>query len=106
MHRSKERVVDRRNFSEAAVAMAIALTASRVRAAAGEATKESADQHHLDVIQKYKHLWDGPKLEIGLLVYPGMFLQDLVGPLTMFEALMKGLSGFLCVRRFTELAVG
>jgi cyclohexyl-isocyanide hydratase len=89
MHWSKERMVDRRTFSEAAVAMAIALTASRVRAAAGEATKESADQHHLDVIQKYKHLWDGPKLEIGMLIYPGMFLQDLVGPLTMFEALMN-----------------
>lgn len=81
--------MDRRSFSEAAVAMAIALAAPRVRAAAGEATKESADQHHLDVIQKYKHLWDGPKLEIGMLVYPGMFLQDLVGPLTMFEALMN-----------------
>ncbi len=81
--------MDRRTFSEAAVAMAIALAAPRVRASAGEATKESADQHHLDVIQKYKHLWDGPKLEIGMLVYPGMFLQDLVGPLTMFEALMN-----------------
>jgi cyclohexyl-isocyanide hydratase len=69
--------------------MAMALAATRVRAAAGEATKESADQHHLAVIQKYKHLWDGPKLEIGMLVYPGMFLQDLVGPLTMFEALMN-----------------
>lgn len=81
--------MDRRSFSEAAVAMAIALATPRVRAAAGEATKESADQHHLAVIQKYKHLWDGPKLEIGMLVYPGMFLQDLVGPLTMFEALMN-----------------
>jgi cyclohexyl-isocyanide hydratase len=89
MHWSKERVMDRRTFSEASVAMAIALTASRAHAAAGDATKESADQHHLDVIQKYKHLWDGPKLEIGMLVYPGMFLQDLVGPLTMFEALMN-----------------
>jgi cyclohexyl-isocyanide hydratase len=81
--------MDRRSFSQAAVAMAMALAATRVRAAAGEATKESADQHHLDVIQKYKHLWDGLKLEIGMLVYPGMFLQDLVGPLTMFEALMN-----------------
>jgi cyclohexyl-isocyanide hydratase len=89
MPQSKEPMMDRRTFSEAAVAMAIALAAPRVRAAAGEATKESADQHHLDVIQKYKHLWDGPKLEIGMLVYPGMFLQDLVGPLTMFEALMN-----------------
>lgn len=81
--------MDRRGFGQAAVAMAMALAAMRVRAAAGEATKESADQHHLNVIQKYKHLWDGPKLEIGMLVYPGMFLQDLVGPLTMFEALMN-----------------
>jgi cyclohexyl-isocyanide hydratase len=81
--------MDRRSFSQAAVAMATALAATRGSAAAGEATKESADQHHLDVIQKYKHLWDGPKLEIGMLVYPGMFLQDLVGPLTMFEALMN-----------------
>lgn len=81
--------MDRRSFSQAAVAIAMALAATRVRAAAGEATKESADQHHLAVIQKYKHLWDGPKLEIGMLVYPGMFLQDLVGPLTMFEALMN-----------------
>jgi cyclohexyl-isocyanide hydratase len=81
--------MDRRNFSQAAAAMALALASGRVRAAAGEATKDSADQHHLDVIQKYRHLWDGPKLEIGMLVYPGMFLQDLVGPLTMFEALMN-----------------
>jgi cyclohexyl-isocyanide hydratase len=89
MAQTEEHTMDRRSFSQAAVAMAMALAATRVRAAAGEATKESADQHHLDVIQKYKHLWDGPKLEIGMLVYPGMFLQDLVGPLTMFEALMN-----------------
>jgi cyclohexyl-isocyanide hydratase len=89
MAQTEEHSMDRRSFSQAAVAIAMALAATRVRAAAGEATKESADQHHLDVIQKYKHLWDGPKLEIGMLVYPGMFLQDLVGPLTMFEALMN-----------------
>jgi cyclohexyl-isocyanide hydratase len=89
MAQTEEHTMDRRSFSQAAVAIAMALAATRVRAAAGEATKESADQHHLDVIQKYKHLWDGPKLEIGMLVYPGMFLQDLVGPLTMFEALMN-----------------
>jgi cyclohexyl-isocyanide hydratase len=89
MAQTEEHTMDRRSFSQAAVAMAMALAATRVRAAAGEATKESADQHHLAVIQKYKHLWDGPKLEIGMLVYPGMFLQDLVGPLTMFEALMN-----------------
>lgn len=81
--------MDRRSFSQAAVVMAVALAATRSRAATGGATKDSAEQHHLDVIEKFRPLWDGPKLEIGLLVYPGMFLQDLVGPLTMFEALMN-----------------
>ncbi len=81
--------MDRRSFSQAAVAMAVALAATRSRAAAGAATKDSAEQHHLNVIEKFRPLWDGPKLEIGLLIYPGMFLQDLVGPLTMFEALMN-----------------
>lgn len=79
----------RRTFSQAAVAMAVAMAGTRAKAATGEATKDSADRHHLEVLQKYRHLWDGPKLEIGMLVYPGMFLQDLVGPLTMFEALMN-----------------
>jgi cyclohexyl-isocyanide hydratase len=30
-----------------------------------------------------------PKATIGLVVYPGMFVQDLVGPLTVFEALLN-----------------
>ena len=53
------------------------------------ATKEAADAHHLDAINRYASLTGGPKLTIGMLVYPGMFLQDLVGPLTVFEALMN-----------------
>ena len=52
-------------------------------------TKESAEQQHLDAMQRYAALVEGPKVTIGLLVYPGMFLQDLVGPLTVFEALMN-----------------
>ncbi len=31
----------------------------------------------------------GPRLVIGMLVYPGMYLQDLVGPLAMLETLMN-----------------
>ncbi len=53
------------------------------------ATKESADQQHQEAIKRYADLTGGPKLNIGMLVYPGMFLQDLVGPLTVFEALMN-----------------
>jgi cyclohexyl-isocyanide hydratase len=54
-----------------------------------EATKASADAHHLAMIQKYEQLTGGDKLVIGMLVYPSMFLQDLVGPLTVFESLMN-----------------
>jgi cyclohexyl-isocyanide hydratase len=45
--------------------------------------------HHDAVMQDYAALVGGPKLVIGMLVYPGMFLQDLVGPLTVFESLMN-----------------
>jgi cyclohexyl-isocyanide hydratase len=31
----------------------------------------------------------GPKLEIGMLVYPGMFMLDLADPLAVFESLMN-----------------
>jgi cyclohexyl-isocyanide hydratase len=47
------------------------------------------ERRHEEAMNRYKALWDGPKLSIGMLVYPGMFLQDLVGPLTMFESLMN-----------------
>ncbi|NOT65387.1 MAG: DJ-1/PfpI family protein [Methylotenera sp.] len=40
-------------------------------------------------MNQYAELTGGDKLVIGMLVYPGMFLQDLVGPLTVFEALMN-----------------
>jgi cyclohexyl-isocyanide hydratase len=53
------------------------------------ATKASAEQQHHDAMHKYDALTGGPKLTIGMLVYPGMFLQDLVGPLAVFEALMN-----------------
>ena len=58
-------------------------------AAPAVATKESADEIHQDAMQRYAALLSGPKVTIGMLVYPGMFLQDLVGPLAMFESLMN-----------------
>lgn len=81
--------MNRRQFNQTATALAVAMAASHSLAATPEATKETSEQQHLEVMERYRHLWDGPKLQIGMLVYPGMFLQDLVGPLTMFEALMN-----------------
>ncbi|MEQ1598634.1 MAG: DJ-1/PfpI family protein [Methylotenera sp.] len=47
------------------------------------------NEHHQNTMKKYSALAGGDKLVIGMLIYPGMFLQDLVGPLAMFEALMN-----------------
>ena len=72
---------------------ALAAWVSRPGAAGQEAsaapTKASADTHHQHAIKKYESLTGGDKLVIGMLVYPGMFLQDLIGPLTVFESLMN-----------------
>jgi cyclohexyl-isocyanide hydratase len=50
---------------------------------------EDAERHHFEMMTKYGHLTGGEKLKIGMVVYPGMFLLDLVGPLAVFEALMN-----------------
>jgi cyclohexyl-isocyanide hydratase len=52
---------------------------------------QQANQHqtHETAVKQNENLTGGAKLKIAMLVYPGMFLQDLVGPMTMFEALMN-----------------
>lgn len=89
--------MNRRNFTKLAASLGLAqlvggqgtAQAAQTHKPAKAATKETADQHHQDAMQRYAALTEGPKLTIGMLVYPGMFLQDLVGPLTMFESLMN-----------------
>lgn len=54
-----------------------------------EASQEDAYQKHLDAMSRHADFMKGEKLVIGMVVYPGMFLQDLVGPLTVFESLMN-----------------
>ena len=58
-------------------------------AAAPVATKESADQQHMEAMARYGDLVGGKTVTIGMLVYPGMFLLDLVGPLAMFESMLN-----------------
>lgn len=96
---TKENHMNRRKFMQATGLASIvtamgALTNLRMIGAASaeeakEATLETADQHHQEAMQRYQSLTEGEKVTIGMLVYPGMFLQDLVGPLTMFESLMN-----------------
>lgn len=89
--------MNRRDFIRLSASASAAIALAKldtVNAAEAEhqthiATKESADQQHMDAMRQYASLTGGDKVTIAMLVYPGMFLQDLVGPLAMFEALMN-----------------
>ena len=87
--------MDRRKFiqlaSSTGAAIALAKLATAEAAESEKRTVEASEEEkqHTDAMSKYAELTGGDKLVIGMLVYPGMFLQDLVGPLTVFEALMN-----------------
>jgi cyclohexyl-isocyanide hydratase len=86
--------MDRRYFVRLAALSSLAglfgpARSAEVGSSAEVVTKATAEQQHLEAMHKYDALTGGPKLTIGMLVYPGMFLQDLVGPLAVFEALMN-----------------
>jgi cyclohexyl-isocyanide hydratase len=50
---------------------------------------DAAELHHLEMVGKYGQLTGGKTVKIGMVVYPGMFLLDLIGPLAVFEAMMN-----------------
>lgn len=71
--------MDRREFNVAALTVALAMVAPN----------STAGGRHAEAMQQHEALLGHPKATIGMLVYPGMFLQDLIGPLTVFESLMQ-----------------
>lgn len=79
--------MDRRDF----IRLAAGAASGVAGLAKGEDSSPStrAQSQHGEAMASYANLSGGQRLSLGLLVYPGMFLQDLVGPLTMFEALMN-----------------
>jgi cyclohexyl-isocyanide hydratase len=86
--------MDRRYFVRLAALVGLAgvlgkPAAGQTPGASPSPDKATAERQHLAAMAKYGDLTGGEKLVIGMLVYPGMFLQDLVGPLTVFEALMN-----------------
>lgn len=82
--------MDRREFATQSIAAMIAgMIANRASAQDHTSSVAAPPFAQQDPMQQNRHLWDGPQLTIAMLIYPGMFLQDLVGPLAMFEALMK-----------------
>jgi cyclohexyl-isocyanide hydratase len=84
--------MQRRKFMQlTGAASLLSILGSQRLALANDVEKSDARAtvSHDDAMQKYADLTGGPKLTIAMLVYPGMFLQDLVGPLAMFESLMN-----------------
>lgn len=79
--------MNRREFSKLSTTAALAtlLPAHEV----ANAQQDKAQQEHNAAMLSNAQLLSGPKLAIAMLAYPGMYLQDLVGPLTMFEALLN-----------------
>ncbi len=97
--------MNRRQFNRAA-ALASLIAAARASGHDGKAvtpaqastavpghkpatTTRAAEAQHMEVMKKYAHLTEGPKLTIAMLAYPGMFPLDLVGPLAVFDALVN-----------------
>lgn len=95
--------MNRRSFSRLAASLGFTALLSRAHQASakevggapssGTASTpqnlEEMESQHMKAMQQYGSFMAGPKLTIGLVVYPGMFLLDLIGPLTVFEALMN-----------------
>ena len=88
--------MNRREFSKSIVLSALytwVAAGSKVSAHESKATttikQAQSEFDHDAVMRQYEVFSQGPELQIGMVVYPGMFLQDLVGPLTVFEALMN-----------------
>jgi len=80
--------MNRREFGKLTAAAAIAslIGFEKVK---GQTTDKETEKLHQEYMAKYADLMGGNKVKIGMIAYPGMFLQDLVGPLTVFEALMN-----------------
>ena len=77
--------MDRRTFN------LVALLAGMFGVASVSKASSSAEHDHATdyFVKKYPDLVGGDELNIGMVVYPGMFLLDLVGPLAVFESLLN-----------------
>jgi len=83
--------MNRRHFgtlATSAMVTALLREVAEVRAAAPP-SQATPDQAIAEATRRHAKLLAGPKLTIAMMPYPGMFLQDLIGPLTMFEALLN-----------------
>jgi cyclohexyl-isocyanide hydratase len=83
--------MNRRDFGKLTTTAALAslFTPQSSVNAQQQSASDKMRREHDAAMSRNESLIGGPKLTIAMLAYPGMFLQDLVGPLTMFESLMN-----------------
>lgn len=81
--------MNRRDFGKLTTTAALASLLPAQDNAQTPASQDNAHQGHDAAMQGNASLLGGAKLTIAMLAYPGMYLQDLVGPLTMFESLLN-----------------
>jgi len=79
--------MNRREFARMSTAAMVATVLRDIVEARGQ--QNAHGRAMAEAATRHAALLAGPKLTIALMPYPGMFLQDLVGPLTLFEALMN-----------------
>lgn len=75
--------MNRREFSVLALTLALSAVQSARSGTADQAT------HSHSSMTGFENLVSHPKVTVGMVVYPGMFLMDLVGPLSVFDSLMN-----------------
>lgn len=83
--------MNRRDFGKLSTTAALGslLTPQNEATAQQPAAAQKEQQSHDAAMKQHENLAGGAKVTIAMLAYPGMYLQDLVGPLTMFESLMN-----------------
>jgi cyclohexyl-isocyanide hydratase len=86
--------MDRRQILKAISLASAGMLANPAMDAANATTVPSTDAErlekaHLKAMNTYPEFMAGKRLKFGMVVYPGMFLMDLIGPLTVFESLMN-----------------
>ncbi len=77
--------MNRRAFGKMSAGAAVAALFSGAEKATAQ--DDVAMKRHAEAMKRQEKHPAGPRLTIAMLVYPGMFLQHLVGPLTMLEAM-------------------
>lgn len=82
--------MNRRNFNNLLASIGtLSILPWSTALSAKDMLPKAPEAPHCDAMQSLHDLGQGEHLTIVMLIYPGMYLQDFIGPLSVFEALMN-----------------